>query len=382
VYPMAHRRPSRLMLGTLALAGLLLACTAPTSVPTPPKGAGPAEASAAAPGAAAAGAPAAGLLPTAAPASRAEVAPPREPWTYAHVSLTATFWPHFVGMQLGYFDQEGLELERLVSPSSAQLTAGIASGSINSGAGLPDAYVRAVEQGAPVVIIASEMSTVIYSLMVPPSIQDFADLRGKAVGTSEPRGATTLILRKMFGLGGLGEQDYDLLVVGGTRERYTALKAGTISAALLSQPQDFQLADEGFRRLALSTASLKPYLVGALAANPDWMRQNEARTVRYLRALIRSARWLTDPANKEAAIRILMDETKAEERYARLTYELYLEEEQVVPPEAEVDPRSLDTVLDLMVEGNDLSSPRPPASKYLDTSYWERARGTAGATGR
>src|SRR5207302_774435 len=119
-----------------------------------------------------------------------------------------------------------------------------------------------------------------------------------------------------------------------------------------------------------------------IAANPDWMRQNEARTVRYLRAVIRSTRWLTDPANKEAAIRILMDETKAEERYARLTYALYLEEEQVIPPEAEMDPRSLDTVLDLMVEANDLSSPRPPASKYIDQSYRERARGTLEATGR
>jgi NitT/TauT family transport system substrate-binding protein len=285
-------------------------------------------------------------------------------------------------MHLGYFDQEGLELERLVSPSSAQMTAGIASGSINSGASLPDGFVRAVEQGAPVTIIASEMSTVIYSLMAPSSIQDFADVRGKPVGTSEPRGATTLIMRKLFGLAGLGEQDYDLVVVGGTRERYTALKAGTIYAGLLAQPQDFQLADEGFRRLALSTSALKPYVVGAIAANPDWMRQNEARTVRYLRAVIRSARWLTDPANKEAAIRILMDETKAEERYARLTYALYLEEEQVIPPEAEMDPRSLDTVLDLMVEANDLPSPRPAASKYIDPSYRERARGTLEAAGR
>lgn len=217
-----------------------------------------------------------------------------------------------------------------------------------------------------------------HSLMAPPSIQDFADVRGKPVGTSEPRGATTLIMRKLFGLAGLGEQDYDLVVVGGTRERYTALKAGTIYAALLAQPQDFQLADDGFRRLALSTSALKPYVVGAIAANPEWMRQNEARTVRYLRAVIRGTRWLTDPANKEAAIGILMDETKAEERYARLTYALYLEEEQVIPPEAEMDPRSLDTVLDLMVEANDLPSPRPPASKYIDPSYRERARHPGG----
>ena len=52
---------------------------------------------------------------------------------------------------------------------------------------------------------------------------------------------------------GLGPDAYDLLIVGGTRERYAALKAGSINAGLLSQPQDFQIVDEGFPHLALST---------------------------------------------------------------------------------------------------------------------------------
>src|SRR5262245_61504920 len=65
VYRMAHRRPSRLMLGALALAGLLAACAAPTAAPTPPNAGG---ASSAASGAAPAGAPSAGLAPTVAPA--------------------------------------------------------------------------------------------------------------------------------------------------------------------------------------------------------------------------------------------------------------------------------------------------------------------------
>src|SRR6266851_3042714 len=36
VYPVARHRPSRLMLRALALAGLLVACAAPTATPTPP----------------------------------------------------------------------------------------------------------------------------------------------------------------------------------------------------------------------------------------------------------------------------------------------------------------------------------------------------------
>jgi ABC-type nitrate/sulfonate/bicarbonate transport system substrate-binding protein len=346
-------------LGALALAGLL-ACAAPATAP---------------PAAPAAQAPAATAPPSTAPwPSPAAAPPPREPWTYGQVSVFAIYWPHFVGMHEGFFDQEGLDFERIIGQSAAQLISGVASTSVNSSSTLPDGMVRAVEQGAPLAIVAVEQDTAIYSLITIPDVHSFADLRGKPAGAAEARGAATLILRKMLAANGLGPDAYDLLIVGGTRERYAALKAGSINAGLLSQPQDFQIVDEGFPRLALSTDYLKPYTFGSITMNRDWARQNEARTVRYLRGLIRSARWLNDPANKEAAIRILMDETKAEERYARLTYEQYIEELKVMPREAEVDPRGIETVLDLMVEDGDLPSPHPPVSRYVDTSFWEKAR--------
>jgi ABC-type nitrate/sulfonate/bicarbonate transport system substrate-binding protein len=349
-------------LGALALAGLL-ACAAPAA--TPP----------AAPATQAAAAGAAPAAPTtAAPPQPAAAPPPREPWTYGQVSVFAIYWPHFVGMHQGFFDQEGLDFERIVGQSAAQLISGVASTSVNSASTLPDGMVRAVEQGAPLTIVAVEQDTAIYSLITTPDVRGFADLRGKPAGAAEARGSATLILRKMLATNGLGPDAYDLLIVGGTRERYAALKAGSINAGLLSQPQDFQIVDEGFPRLALSTDYLKPYTFGGITMNRDWARQNEARTIRYLRGLIRSARWLNDPANKDAAIRILMEETKAEERYARLTYELYIEELKVMPREAEVDPRGIETVLALMVEDGDLPSPHPPVSRYVDTSFWEKAR--------
>jgi ABC-type nitrate/sulfonate/bicarbonate transport system substrate-binding protein len=348
-------------LSALALAGLL-ACAQPATAPPAAPAAKPAAPAATAPAAAAPPSPAA-----AAP-------PPREPWTYGQVSVFAIYWPHFVGMHQGFFDQEGLDFERIIGQSAAQLISGVASASVNSSSTLPDGTVRAVEQGAPLAIVAVEQDTAIYSLITTPDVRGFADLRGKPAGAAEARGAATLILRKMLSANGLGPDGYDLLIVGGTRERYAALKAGSINAGLLSQPQDFQIVDEGFPRLALSTDYLKPYTFGGITMNRDWARQNEARTVRYLRGLIRSARWLNDPANKDAAIRILIEETKAEERYARLTYELYIEEQKVMPPEVQVDPRGIETVLDLMVEDGDLPSPHPPVSRYVDTSFWEKAR--------
>ena len=359
-----HPTVAAAAVGLVLATGLALACSAPATAPTsgaPP----PASPAVTAPG----------VPPAATPASGT---PAREPFTYGQVSVFALYWPHYVGMHRGFFAEEGLEFERVVSQSAAQLISGVASGSIQAGSALPDGVVRAIEQGAPLTIAAVEMDTATYSLMTTPRIRSFADLRGKPVGAAEARGAATLILRKMLAANGLNEGDYDLVIAGGTRERYAALKAGTIDAGLLGQPQDFQLADEGFPRLAMSTDYLTPYTFSAITINREWARQNADRMRRYLRGLIRSARWLNDPANKTAAIQILGDETRTEERYARLTYELYIEQLQVMPREAEIDPRGIERVLELMVEDGDLPAPAPPASRYIDTSFWTQARASLG----
>jgi NitT/TauT family transport system substrate-binding protein len=349
---MRSRGPARVAAATglLALVGLVVACAAPA-------------------------APAPGLSPTAA----SSVAPAREPFTYAQVSVFALYWPHYVGLAQGFFAEEGLEFERIVSQSAAQLISGVASGSIQAGSALPDGVVRAIEQGAPLTIAAVEMDTATYSLMTTPRIQRFADLRGKRVGAAEAHGAATLILRKMLAANGLHEGDYDLLIVGGTRERYAALKNRTIDAGLLGQPQDFQLAEEGFPRLALSTDYFRPYTFSSIVIHRDWARQHPARLQRYLRGLIRSTRWLTEPNNKAAAIQILAEEIRTDAPYAQLTYELYVEQLRVIPHEAEINPRGIERVLELLVEDGDLPSPAPPVSRYIDPSFWWQARASLGS---
>src|SRR5262249_14770453 len=172
--PRIARRPHPgAALGALALAGLLASAAPAERPPAPPATQAPAVAATTA-------APAAAAAPATAAAP-----PPREPWTYGQVSVFAIYWPHFVGMHQGVFDQEGLDFERIVGQSAAQLISGVASTSVNSASALPDGTVRAVEQGAPLAIVAVEQDTAIYSLITTPDVRGFADLRGKPAGAAE-----------------------------------------------------------------------------------------------------------------------------------------------------------------------------------------------------
>ena len=58
-----------------------------------------------------------------------------------------------------------------------------------------------------------------------------------------------MFLKKLLASHSLQPSDYDLISIGGTAERYAALKTGAIAATLLTQPVDFQAQDDGLRRL-------------------------------------------------------------------------------------------------------------------------------------
>jgi ABC-type nitrate/sulfonate/bicarbonate transport system substrate-binding protein len=123
---------------------------------------------------------------------------------------------------------------------------------------------------------------------------------------------------------GLAKADYVLIQAGSSPERAAALRAGSLSATLITPPIDQRILDEGgFRRLDLSTDVIARYAWGAEAVREDWARDHKPTLLAYMRAWIKSSRWLHDPKNKEDVIRILARETKTEDRYARAMYDLY-----------------------------------------------------------
>ena len=69
----------------------------------------------------------------------------------------------------------------------------------------------------------------IYTLIVPPSIQTYADLRGRRLAVAGVTDPLNVILIRMLDANGLQPADYDLVPVGGTPERLAAVQGGAVS---------------------------------------------------------------------------------------------------------------------------------------------------------
>jgi ABC-type nitrate/sulfonate/bicarbonate transport system substrate-binding protein len=327
-----------------------------------------------------AGAPAAKPAPPAAPAApgqpaAAQPAQPAalEPITGTQVSVAGNYLPLYVADKKGFFQREGFAFELLVVDSPAKLVQAIVSQSAEISWSAPDAAILAVEQGAPLVMTAAMQNQIPYSLIVQPDVRTFADVRGKTFAVSTFNSGPAVLQRKLLQANGIAPDEYDLVSVGGTAERFAAVRTGAVVGGMMLQPEDLRLMAEGYNRLALTTDYIPRYQWLAMVNNRDWLRGHEDQLVRSIRAIRDAIRWTYEPQNRDEAIAIMIDATKAPPEHAGATLDLYVNQLRLWPADADFEDAAMSTVIEVMGELNQLQAPLPSWTKYADRTYVQRA---------
>ncbi|HLI27939.1 MAG TPA: ABC transporter substrate-binding protein [Chloroflexota bacterium] len=312
---------------------------------------------------------------TPAPAAAQASTPPLQTLRYSLQTHAATHWAVYIAQQKGLFAQQGLELDMTVTQTAARSIQFLVSDALDLASTSAGSMIKANEQGADLVIVSGLNNNVVYSLVAQPDLPSFAALRGKTIGVSDLADGSTVLMRKLLRANGLADNDYEIVQVGGTSERYAALKSGGVAAAMLIQPTDFRAVREGFRQLGMTSEVVTNYAFIVDIVRREWARQHEPLLLAYLRARIAADRWLYDPANREEALAILMDTLKATPEDATATYDLLVRQFQIYSHAAEVNLSGLRTLLEAMSELGQLTPPLPDPATLVDDSYRQRAGG-------
>jgi ABC-type nitrate/sulfonate/bicarbonate transport system substrate-binding protein len=288
----------------------------------------------------------------------------------------------FVGERKGFFQARGVQLDITVTPRIPDAARALAAGSFNTGGFIPDTALLAAGQGAPVTVVGLQTDRGTYRLAVAPDVTTFADLRGKAFAVGATNDVTAGMLRRLLRLNGLGPDEYDLIAVGSTPERYAALTSGQVAGVLLTEPLNLRAEREGFRLIADLAEVLPPFAFGALLVNRHWAQGHRDAVVRWLAGMLDSVRWLYAPANRDEAVRVLAEATGASEDDARISYSLAVEQGRVYPADLRATRAHLEALLDLMREVGTAPDPPPDLSRFVDESYLAEAQQLVGAPAR
>lgn len=290
------------------------------------------------------------------------------PVRLAIISEGVNAWPLYVAQGRQLFEEAGVAVEVTLTGSSTHQLEQLRSGGYDIGFQQSDHVVRAVEAGSDLCIVMAQGYAPELSLVVAPEIRTFTDLRGRDIAVDGANTGYALLLRKLLAQHGLDKNAYRFVEIGGSQERFDALKGGRAVASWLNPPFDRNLFAAGFAALG-TTRQFFPAYPGSIAATRrSWAAQHADRLVAFIRAFRGACRWLQDPAHKAEAVALLPQRLQIAADAAGRAFD-----EFVKKPLPAIDAAGLQQVIDVYWEAEGLTTPKGAPEKYMDLSYQQRA---------
>jgi ABC-type nitrate/sulfonate/bicarbonate transport system substrate-binding protein len=235
--------------------------------------------------------------------------------------ITVSNFASFYARDRKFFEAEGLDMKMVIIKTEVALTA-LATGDLDYST-LSTSSVEGTLKGMPLRLLAVTNRHPLLGLVVRKGINSVADLKGKKLSVSSFGGAVygaALYLLKNNGL--RPKEDVAILAGGTNSARIAGLKQGLVDAALITAPDDLRAVGEGFRIL-IDVGSDYGLPWGGISASQNKIRRDPAEVEKFLRAVLRGVRAITEPQNKGDVTRWIgkffkLDERLADDFYRRL----------------------------------------------------------------
>jgi NitT/TauT family transport system substrate-binding protein len=261
----------------VSLTALLLAACAPAAPPPAP-------------------------TPTGAPANQSKPAAARH--VVLGMPVTPPNLPHvgaYIAQELGYFGDEGLDLEIKSFESGVQVLRGGIAGGIDVIGSSSEPVIAATAQGASLKVIYSYAHALTVALVVQEDIRTPADLRGKNMGVQDVGSFREIMSRVVLQRAGLTTQDVHYVPLA-SANYIPSLVAGQIDTAILhvDQALNAQQRKAGLHQLVNLWELLPDYFYGAFVMSPEKMSEDPSVPVRFVKAVMRAHRFMY--ANKDRTV--------------------------------------------------------------------------------
>ena len=214
------------------------------------------------------------------------------------------YLPLTIAEQLGYFKEEGLQVEisdfaggskalQALVGGSADVVSGAYEHTINMQA-KGQAITAFVLQGrAPQIVLAVSNKTM-------PNYKSIADLKGKKIGVSAPGSSTNMVANFVLAKGGLKPTDVSFVGVGTAAGALSALRSGQIDAMCNLDPVMTMLEQNNDVKVVIDTRTLKDTLAlfggtmpaGSLYAKSEFLANNPRTAQALTNAMVRASKWL------------------------------------------------------------------------------------------
>jgi ABC-type nitrate/sulfonate/bicarbonate transport system substrate-binding protein len=214
---------------------------------------------------------------------------PVERLTYALPSVSGLFLPPVLAEDVGFFREEGLQVETPVVRANMLLPALLAGEADYIGA--VSAVVRGALSGLPTRIVAVMVDKSSRHVMAVPSVESLEQLRGQAIAVSTigdgPYNHGVLALEYM----GVDPGEFTWLAIGHSSERLLAMEQGQVLASIFSAAEIPRAEARGLSTI-LRLEAVAPLPQAGMATTVQKIQGDRPQVQRALRAIVRALQYL------------------------------------------------------------------------------------------
>jgi NitT/TauT family transport system substrate-binding protein len=233
-----------------------------------------------------------------------------------------SFWierlPLYCGRHLGYFRDQGVELETWISYGGPELAQAVARGDIHIGdMGLPP-FVTAYTKGLPARIIGSSpIQQLDHYLVGTPPIESMADLNGKRIGILSRGSCDDYFIRRLLQSHGIDpEAAVELVPLGSSYGNLQVFVDAKVDAAFMVEPGIAAGENTGLFRVIARVGDYFPrYQWGIILASNRWLSERRDLVSRLMTAFRNACRWIHD--HPEDTLKLGCDIFKVDEAVFR-----------------------------------------------------------------
>ena len=229
------------------------------------------------------------------------------------------YLPVALADRLGYFKEQGLDVQVLSDTSGGHAEDGLLTGSVQGVVGFYDHTIDLQAKGkfvqAVVQFSQAPGEAVVVAARRAESIRTPADFRGHALGVTGLGSSTHLLMQYLVAQSGIRKGEVTIAGVGAGDAFAQALRDGRIDVGMTTEPTLSRLLKSGDARLLVdlrtpeqaTTALGGIYPAACLYLSTPWISTHRDDVQRLVNALVKSLRFIAAHSAQEIAARLPAD---------------------------------------------------------------------------
>nr|WP_321921714.1 ABC transporter substrate-binding protein [Paraburkholderia guartelaensis] len=229
--------------------------------------------------------------------------------------------------QLGYFRDEGLNVELLSQPAGVDAENELLAGAVQAVVGFYDHTIDLQTKGKDVraIVVFGQVpgEVEMVSSKAAGTIKSMADVKGKTLGVTGLGSSTSFLTQYLASQHGIASSAYTMLPVGADASFIAAIKQGRIDAGMTTEPTVSALQKAGDAKVLVDMRTVEgtrdalggTYPAASLYVQDAWAQSHKAQAVKLAHAFVRTMQFIHTHSAEEIAAQMPSDYQKDKALY-------------------------------------------------------------------